>query len=117
MFLILEHDVLVSGRTRYLRYYVNIIEIVSKLLASLTSSGTNGRSEDILNVHTSRLKVIMIMSIALRELIDRTIEETNGDGTVMWLDLVTGAQKATSSGSFFIVNVELHATKSQRSFT
>lgn len=97
MFLIVEHDVIVSGKVRSLRYYVNIIEVVAKLLASYTSTGTNGKTEDILNVHTDSLKVIVIMSIALRGIIQRTMEETNRDGTVMWLDLVTGAPKTPTS--------------------
>lgn len=97
MFLVVEHDVVVSGKTRNLRYYVNVIEVVAKLLASFTSVGTNGQTEDILNAHKASLKVVIVMSIGLRALINRTMQDRNSDGTVMWMDLVMEGQKTSST--------------------
>lgn len=94
MTLVISHDVIVGGRVKQLKYLTNVIEVAAKFVASFCTLDTNSRARDILSIDAHGLKVIMIIAIALRAIIDRTIEDTNIDGSVMWAGSVSRKKRA-----------------------
>ena len=93
MALLVQHDVNVGGKVNKFRHYINIIEVVTKLVTAFCTLETNAEKNDIrniLSVNATSLKLIVVISIALRELVDRTMKDVRTDGSVMWENYVTG---------------------------
>ena len=98
MTLVVSHEVTVDGHVKQIRFLTNVIEVSAKLVASFCTLDSNSRATDILCVHSRGLNVVMIIALALRAIISRTIEDTNRDGSVMWAGSVTKKRKGGRKG-------------------
>ena len=100
--LVVEHDVVVEGKTRPFRFYINLLEMASIMVASFCSMESYTRSNNVLAVDKHSLKLIVVIALALRSMIDKTITDLTDDSCVMWVDGVeekkrTKKQAATES--------------------
>lgn len=89
----IEHDIIVDGSTRRLTYRRSLIEVVAKLISSFTFQESNSQAKFVLGVEKKGLKVISVMAIGLRKLVDGAIAEMNRTGTVMWAETVCAKAK------------------------
>lgn len=94
MTLVVEHDVVVSGRTVALRSYMNIMAVAAKLVSSFCTLENNSTVTDILGIHRSSMTVVTVVSLALRKLIDKSVKEVRERSNIPWLNCKTGKQKA-----------------------
>lgn len=85
MSLVVEHGVMVKGKTRTLRYFVNLVEVVCKMLAAFSSLESNCTAEDFLSVDRDSLNVVMFIATGLRRIICETMSCVTEDGFVAWL--------------------------------
>ena len=96
MCLIAEHDVSVSGKIRCLRCNIHIIEVVSKLVSAFCNIDSNSTATKGLCVDKSSLKVVAVISIALKDIIERTRLDVSEDNVVLWANMKTGKKKNTT---------------------
>lgn len=95
--LLAEHDVKVGGRTRRLRYRIYIIEVICKLLSAFSSIDSNSSATPALNVDKSVLKIVSVICIAFKAIVDRTLEDVSDRGVVMWANMKIGRTKTQQS--------------------
>lgn len=95
MCLVVEHEVTVKGikTPKPLRYFVNLIEVVSKMLGAFSCVESNCSPEEILSVDKDALKVVYVISTALRNIIDETLKTVKANEPVPWVSKKKKADK------------------------
>ena len=79
-----EHDVLVNGTVRRIRYRINLLEVSAKWLAAYTTLQSASKARYALRADRRSLKSIMIVSFGLRKLMDRAIADHTSTKSVPW---------------------------------
>lgn len=87
--IIVEHDVIVNEKPRRLRRHINLIETITKLIASYCTLESNSKSREALGVHKNCFKVIIVMAIGLRRLMERAVHDLNSSPSVPWAGNLT----------------------------
>ena len=82
--LIIEHDVIVDGNVELLRYRVNLIEVVCRSLAAYTTLESAAKGKDVLRADRQCLKGIVVLSLALRKLMEKAVLDLNNQREVPW---------------------------------
>jgi len=98
MTIVVHHDVVVNGSTRSLRHHINMVEVASKVVGAYGMLDTNSQSKHVLSSDRGCLKVIVVIAIAIRHIVNQTLKQLNDGEPVMWLDNITptGNAKAQS---------------------
>lgn len=82
--LVIEHDVMVDGTSRRLRYAVNLIEVVCRSMASYVTLDSAAKSKDALCVDKRCLKVLTVLAIGLRRLMEKAVADLQTKESVVW---------------------------------
>ena len=60
MALVVHHDVLVKGKTRQLRYHINMVEVACKVVGAYGTLDTNSQPKDVLTVDKEVSKLLSL---------------------------------------------------------
>jgi len=82
--LIIEHDVMVNGVERRLKYRINLIEVTCRLLAAYVTLESTAKGKDALSSDKRCFNPIMVMSVGLRKLMKKAIDDLNSSNIVPW---------------------------------
>ena len=83
---LVEHDVLVNGVVTQLRFRVNLIEVACRYLASYITLESAAKSKDALRADQNSLKVIIVLAIGLRIMLDKAIRDLSTQGSAPWIN-------------------------------
>lgn len=84
--LVIEHEVSVNGNVSFLRYRMNLIEVSCRLLAAYTTLESAAKGKDALRADKRCFKSIIVLSLGLRRLMNRAIDDLKSHSSVPWLD-------------------------------
>lgn len=104
MSIVVHHDVKVKGTAMRLRYHINMLEVASKVVGSYGTLVTNSQSKDVLSVDQGSLKVIIVIALALRKLVDCTLKDIKDGEQVPWARNSTLSQKPGQKGQDEVIN-------------
>ena len=82
--LVIEHDVMVDGTPRRLRHVVNLIEVVCRSMASFVTLDSAAKAKDALCLDKRCLKVLTVLAIGLRRLMEKTVTDLQTKESVVW---------------------------------
>ena len=82
--LLVEHDVVVEGKPRLLRYRLSMIEVGSKFFASFISCDSNGKAKDALTQDKNAFTLIILIAIGLRRLVEKAVHDTKEKAGILW---------------------------------
>ena len=97
MCLVVEQDVSLAGRIKRITCHIHITEFVCKLIAAFSVINSNSSSVQAMCIDRSALKVAAVISIAIRNIIDRTLKDVDYDGASRWANMKTGKTKSATS--------------------
>ena len=96
MCLIVQHDVYVSGEQKRLRFSIYIVDVVCKLVSAFWNMESNSSAGHALCIDKTALKVIIVMSLAFRKIVDRTLQDVDDCNVVKWANMPIGKTKNTT---------------------
>ena len=82
--LVVEHDVLVGAKHRRLHRRINLIETTAKLVASYCTLESNSKCTNALGIHRNIFKIVFVLAVGLRRLMEKAISDLNRTRTVLW---------------------------------
>ena len=86
--LLVEHDVLVEGTVRTLKYRISMLEVASKFFASFISNEMHAKVKDALSSDKNVLKLVFVLAYGLRALIDKPIQDLVSQNCVPWANTI-----------------------------
>ena len=84
--IIIQHEVLVNATVCQLRYRMNLIEVACRYLAAYITLDSVAKGKDALSTDKHVLKLIIVLSIGLRKLLDEPIRDMASQRSVPWYD-------------------------------
>lgn len=84
--LIIQHEVLVDGNARTVRYRLSLIEVACRTLSAYITLESAARGKDALCADKRSFKAIMVLALGLRRLMKNSIELLNSHNFVPWLN-------------------------------
>lgn len=82
--LVVQHSVMVTGTEQTLKYRINLIEIVSRLLASYVTLESAAKAKDALCSDKRCFKALIVMATGLRRLMEKAIIDLNASSVAPW---------------------------------
>lgn len=82
--LIVEHDVLVDGKKRSLRYRISMLEVACNFFASYTNIEVHSKPKDTLSLDPNVLKMAVVIAFGLRRLLEKAVSDTKSQRGVPW---------------------------------
>ena len=81
--IVAQHDVIVCEQTQSLHRRISLIETITKLISSYCSLLSNSKSTNTLGIHIYCLKIVIVMAIGLRRLMETSINDLNTSKVVL----------------------------------
>ncbi|MEM8643848.1 MAG: hypothetical protein AAGF09_03025, partial [Pseudomonadota bacterium] len=91
--LLVEHDVLVNGTKRRLRFRISLIEAMTRSLAAYTTLESAAKGKDALSSDKRSLKAIIVMAVGLRHVLEKAIHDFNTKRAVLWANNQSSKKK------------------------
>lgn len=82
--LLVEHDVIVEGTPRVLRYRIYMIEVASRFFASFVSIDPHAKVRDVLNIDGNAFTLIILIAIGLHRLLENSVHDCKKKNYVLW---------------------------------
>ena len=82
--LVIEHDVMVNGAVTRLRFRMSVIEVACRYLASYITLDSASNVKDALSADKRILKVILVLAIGIRQLLEKAIKDMSTNGKIPW---------------------------------
>lgn len=82
--LLIEHDVLVDGKSRKLKTRISMIEVACKFFASYINGEMHAKAKETLCLDASALQMAVILGVGLRRLLEKAVADLNTQRSVLW---------------------------------
>ncbi len=83
--LLVEHDVKVNATTERIAFRVSLIEVACKALAAYVTLESAAKVKNALSADKRSLKVVMVLALALRKLIEKGVADLNTNNEIPWI--------------------------------
>lgn len=84
--LIIEHDALVNGSTKLLRYRLSLIEVACRSLSAYITLESAAKFKYALCADKQSFKSVLVLALGLRRLMEKAVSDINDGQDVPWKD-------------------------------
>lgn len=82
--LLVEHEVILEGRSSILKYRISMIEVACKFFASFIGTEPHAKAKNALNLDENAVVLIMLIAVGLRRLLEKAVVDRNENNYVPW---------------------------------